>query len=217
MNPPMSGFVTVQLLPVVSLAHGWKEPDRFANPRCSRSCSSSILRRVPFPPHPWVVALPPQEHIITNPPSAFYREFTAGEMMDYNILAHGVDKWDFDIFEFARTAPRPLACMAMVLLNRMGLVVSHGKANPRRGSVMVNWETACKFFQMVEDGYYKDIAYHTAIHAADTVHGVHYFITRCSRRLSPGSGVRLYLLVTSSELIAVVHCPEKEKARAVWT
>lgn len=32
--------------------------------------------------------------------------------------------------------------------------------------------------QYVEDSYYRDIAYHTAIHAADTVHGVHFFISR---------------------------------------
>jgi hypothetical protein len=110
-------------------------------------------------PHTWlhtVLVVPPtlvnQEYVIDHEPTAFYKEFHGGEIMEYGILARGVDKWEFDIFEWAATVPRPLAILTMVLMNRMGLVITTGRGERRHGSVLVAWETACKYFQVRGSG-----------------------------------------------------------------
>jgi hypothetical protein len=69
--------------------------------------------------------------------------------MDYAILARGVERWEFDIFEWAETVPRPLAVLVMVLMQRMGLVtMPGGKGGRGHGSVRIAWDTASMYFQV---------------------------------------------------------------------
>jgi hypothetical protein len=208
----------------------------FLKTHCQKGLAFSFVRPGPFmhDASPIPVRMRTQEYVIGHEPAAFYKEFHGGEIMEFDSLARGVDKWEFDIFEWAATVPRPLAILTMVLMNRMGLVITTGRGERRHGSVLVAWETACKYFQVgpgvhpvrppprehrgkphllialcvvcvacdglaivcmmqyVEDSYYRDIAYHTAIHAADTVHGVHFFISRQVVCMCVCSGVEGY-------------------------
>ena len=120
----------------------------FLKTHCQKGLALSFVRPGPFMHDASSIPIRTQEYVIGHEPAAFYKEFHGGEIMEYGILARGVDKWEFDIFEWAATVPRPLAILTMVLMNRMGLVISTGRGERRHGSVLVAWETACKYFQV---------------------------------------------------------------------
>jgi hypothetical protein len=73
---------------------------------------------------------------------------TAQDLLDYRHQTVGVDSWEFDIFQYASSVPRPLVGMVMVLMDKLGLLTCPGLPQSSGAAVEVPWDIAVNFFEV---------------------------------------------------------------------
>jgi len=82
-------------------------------------------------------------------------------------LLEKVDDYNFPIFEFCGSTPRPLLTMSYHLFVKSGLI----------GRLHLNTEKFLNFIKEVEEGYHTDVTFHNACHVTDVLHCMYYFTT----------------------------------------
>jgi len=104
-------------------------------------------------------------------PFAYYElsSFDILSLIDQHTLQllEKVKDYNFPIFEFCETSPRPLLTMSYHLFVKSGLI----------GRLHLNTEKFLNFIKEIEEGYHTDVTFHNACHVTDVLHCMYYFTT----------------------------------------
>ena len=105
-----------------------------------------------------------------------------------------VHDWDFDVFELDRASNRhPIVMLVMQLVGVHNL----------DDQLSLNVPNLVRFLGKLEQGY-KDVPFHTYVHAADVVHGTAYFLMReaVAKHLSP---LDIYCMILAAAMHDYEH------------
>ncbi|KAI9342243.1 hypothetical protein BDR26DRAFT_836511 [Obelidium mucronatum] len=90
-----------------------------------------------------------------------------GHELKISELLETIDQWDFDLFELERlTNGAPLYYLAMAAFQKHGFIEKFN----------LDEHVVRTFFRTIESKY-RPLSYHSALHAADVLHAMHFFLS----------------------------------------